>query len=315
MAAAVKSRKAPRPKLPSLKLPGRSRALVTLSLETSAVRVATFNGSQASRWTSAPLSPGLVRDGLVFDPDSVAGAVDSCFQTLGVPKHSVVTALSGYRSVHRILSLPRMDDKLLAGAVTREAKREFPVAVEDLYLAWQKVQEQESQAKVYVVGVPREMLDALVQTLRIAGVETHLMDLKPLALVRAIGRRQAIIVNMEPDSLDVIIVDDYLPVIPRTISFDEGQSPDSKLSQLLDEVSKTVRFFNDTHRGSPLHEGVPIYPCGELMPYPLPEQVEAVIREETGHPVEPPQPALEFPEDFPLASYAVNVGLALKKGA
>jgi len=60
--------------------------------------------------------------------------------------------------------------------------------------------------QVQVLGVPRDVLDSEVMALRAAGVNPRILDLKTMALVRAVNREQALILNIESTSFDTVVV-------------------------------------------------------------------------------------------------------------
>ncbi len=288
-----------------------SSEVVTLNIEGSTVRLLAVSGSRVTQWAEKKLGPGLVREGLVLDTATVGAAIDELFTEEGVPRKKVVTALTGLRAIPRILTLPKIKAKLLDDAVRRAARKEMPLALETLYLSWQTVAEKGDQRQIYLLGVSRELLDAYVETLEVARVVPCSMDLKPLALVRAIGRRETAIADLEEESLTIVLVIGGIPVIMRSFPFEEGSAPASmKIDQLAGELTQTVRFYNESHRTEPLHETTPICLTGAAM---TDRQTVANIHALLGRPVEVPPCSLEHPPDFPVASFMANVGLAMKK--
>jgi len=65
--------------------------------------------------------------------------------------------------------------------ISREARKEMPISPETLYLSWQSVPADDSLQRIYVLGVPRDLVDAHVEALQAARLVPYVMDLKPLA--------------------------------------------------------------------------------------------------------------------------------------
>lgn len=283
----------------------------TLNISATSIRVLSVKGRQVEKWGDTPLAAGLVRDGLILEPKTVAAAIDELFQATGIPRERVITCLSNLSFTYRILSLPRMKPALLEEAIQRGVKKEIPLPLEELYLSWQAVGGERDELSFFVLGVPRNLADAAAQTLETAGLEPYLMDLKPLALARAANRGDAIIVDMETDCFDIVLVTNGVPAIMRTISpRGGGATLEDNAQRLTDELSKTVKFYNSSYPETPLSPTTPLLLTGELSAGAM---AGKFIQDKMAYPVEPLVPPLNFPPDLPLAQYAANMGLVLKK--
>ena len=284
---------------------------VTLNITATSIRLLSVKGRRVDKCGSTPLAPGLVKDGLILDPKAVGAAIDALFKTTKVPKERVITSLTGLSFTYRILSLPRMKPTLLEEAILRGARKEIPLPLEELYLSWQAIGGGHDELDFFVLGVPRNLIDALVQTLAEAGVRPYIMDVKPLALARAANREDALIVALEPDCFDIVLVANGIPAIMHTVTpKGEGASLEDNVRRLTDELSKTVKFYNSSHPENPFSPTTPLLLTGELS---ADAATSKLIQAETEYPVELLVPPLEFPPDLLVAIYATNMGLALKK--
>jgi Tfp pilus assembly protein PilN len=284
---------------------------VTLNISATSIRLLCIKGRQVKNWASAPLAPGLVKDGLILQPKTVGAAIDTLFTPMKVPKKWVITSLTGLSFSYRILSLPRMKPTLLDEAIRRGARKEMPLPLEELYLSWQAIGGGRDELDFFVLGVPRNLVDAVVQTLAEAGVKPYLIELKPLALARAANRENALIVAAEPDCFDIVLVANGIPAVMHTMTpRGEGADIEDNVQRLTDGLSKTVKFYNTNHPETPLSPNTPLLLTGELL---AEATTSKLIQAEIDYPLEPLVPPLEFPPDLPLAIYATNMGLALKK--
>ena len=283
--------------------------LVTLNIETDSVRVVVCQGRRVRRWGTVPLESGLVREGLLTQPDAVGQAVKHLLSSLRVNGDRLVAGLSGFHAVPRVFTLPRIPRKLLEKAVIQEAKVAMPFSLEEAYLSWQTFAPDNGHQQVFALGIPRELLDAEVKALSQAGVTLRSMGLKPMALARAVNKKDAIIVNIEPDSLEITLVLHTAPQVIRSLPLrDDGQGQKVSTEQIAEEVERTLKFYESSHQDTPLETGLPLVLTGQL------SQDEALARdlaERLDRPVEPFAPPIRYPSHFPLAYYAVNIGLAL----
>ena len=292
-----------------------SQETVTVSIEERGLRLLTVKGGEVQKWGQLPLKPGLIEKGLIRDPAQVGLALENLFGEQNVPKKEVITSLTviGLGSTSQIFNLPKMRPNVLADAVNREARRVMPMPVDELYLAYQVIGEKGGMQQVYVLGAPRDIVDAHVTAFQMAGIRLQAMDLKPLAIVRAINRRDAVIADLESESFHVIVVRDAIPDITRSaVLHGGGLDPQQKAHRLVEELTRTIDFYNHSHPDKRLEPTVPVFLTGELPGIPA---VHEIIQSEIGYSIEPPRPPLTYPEALPLPKFMVNIGLALRKEA
>jgi type IV pilus assembly protein PilM len=155
------------------------------------------------------------------------------------------------------------------------------------------------------------MTDALLRTMRQAGLEPYLMDLAPLALARIPDESRAIIVNSRAEHADIIVIEERLPQLIRVLSLpSEAKSLSERLSAISEELTRTVMFYNSSHLEKPLASSVPLFVVGELAE--APDSWPSLVGR-FGFPVSLLPLPIEYPEGFPANDLMVNIGLALKE--
>ncbi|MFC1967506.1 pilus assembly protein PilM [Chloroflexota bacterium] len=283
---------------------------VTLNISPVSIRLLAAQGKQVKLWGEAPLEPGWVKDGQILETKAVGETIAQLLKSTGIPRDRVTVSLSNLPFTYRFLNLPKMKPSLQAEALRRAASREIPLPLEELYLAWQVIASRDNEQDFFLAGVSRNLIDAVVRTLAEAGLEAHIMDLKPLALVRAAGRENAIIVDMEADSFDIVIVTEGAPVIMHTVNpRGEGATIEENTRRLIDELSRTLDFHNSSNTDNPIDPATPLLLTGELS---SDASVGDTVQTELGYPVAPLLPPLKTPAGLPVALYAANMGLVLK---
>jgi len=283
--------------------------VVSLSIEADSVRALVTQGRRVSRWGSLPLEPGLVKDGLVAHTEEVGAAIRQLLDSLKV-KGPAVTGMSGFHSVHRFLTLPHMPRDLMEKAVLKEASGIMPLSLEEAYFSWQFLFTKDGQDQVFALSVPRELVDAQVQAIIHGGTRASSMDLKPLALARAAYQKDAIIVSLEADSLDIVLVVGAIPQAMRSIPMRLGDPRRAgREDQVVEEVERTLKYYQASHPESPLDLSLPLVLVGQLA---QDEALAGAIVSRLGRPLAPLSPPLSYPSHLPLPVYAVNLGLAMK---
>jgi type IV pilus assembly protein PilM len=289
-----------------------AKRVTTLFIRDTGINLLVVKGDKIEKWASMPLDPGLVNQGLIVDEAQVADKVKQLFKETGVKTENVITALSGHDSLYRIISLPELPDAVVPEAIRREARRTIPTPLEEVYFSYQRLPSPtKGESRIFLVTFPRNLVDALVRTLRQAGVKPYIMDLAPLALCRIPNEPRAIIVNARLDHLDVIVTADRLPqVIRRLVLPGEAESLEERLPLIAEEFNRTVAFYNSGHMEKPLDTAVPVYVCGDLAEKP--ETWQSVVNQ-ANYRVSPLPSPVELPEGLNPNEFMVNIGLALKE--
>jgi type IV pilus assembly protein PilM len=289
-----------------------AKRVTTLFIRDTGINLLVMKAGKVEKWASLPLEPGLVSQGLIVEEAQVADKVKQLFKETGAKAKKVITALSGHDSLYRIITLPELPEAVLPEAIRREAKRTIPTPLEEVYFSYQRLPSlTKGESRIFLVTFPRNLVDALVRTLRQAGVKPYVMDLAPLALCRIPNEPRAIIVNARLEHLDVIVIADRLPqVIRRLVLPGEAGSLEERLPLIAEEFNRTVAFYNSSHMEKPLDSTVPVFVCGDLAEKP--ETWESVVSQ-TGYPMSPLPSPVEVPEGFNPNEFMVNIGLAFKE--
>ena len=207
-----------------------AKRVTTLFINDNSINLLVMKGGQVEKWGSLPLEQGLVSQGLVVDEEQVADKVKQIFKETKAKTGNVIIALSGHDSLYRVISLPELPEAVLPEAVRREAKRTIPTPLEEVYFSYQHLPAPKGESRVFLATFPRNLVDALIRTLRQAGVKPRVMDTAPLALCRIPDEPRAIIVNARLDYLDVIVLTERLPQVIRRLSLPtETESWEEKL--------------------------------------------------------------------------------------
>lgn len=279
--------------------------MVTLDIEDSSIRLMVVEGKQVKAAASLPLEPGLVRDGVIVDTATVGRKISELMSSLNVTEKNVVVAISGIHSIYRVISLPRLPSKLLDEAARREMERLMPVPLSELYTFWQAVTTSDIETVICLIGLPRNTVDAMMQTLKQAGLESSIMDVRPLALARVIDEKDALVINAGDTGFDIVVIADGIPELLRSLGFSaEATSVSDKIAEVLEELDRTVAFYNSSHKGNPITERTATFVSGEL---------GDMLAQRLSYRVKPLPPLLFHSHDFNVSLYAANIGLALKR--
>jgi type IV pilus assembly protein PilM len=284
---------------------------VTLFVEDSSIKLLVAKDRRVVKWAKAPLEPGLVSDGLILDETKVADKIRELFKLQKVAMRTIVAGLSGFNSVYRLISLPALPEAILPEAVVQEASRVVPVPMDQVYLSYQSLPSTTNETLVFLAAFPRNTTDALLRTLKKAGLRLDVMDLAPLALCRTVDAPAAVVVDVSSASLDIAIMVEKIPQVIRSLSLPgEAQSLSERLPSIVEELNRTITFYNSGHRDKPLEASVPVFVSGDLAQAPDTWQQLSGTK---GYPISALPSPMEPLEGFDSSEFIVNIGLALKQ--
>ncbi len=284
--------------------------MVTLEIDTTGIRILETNGNQVIKWASHALEPDMFQDGIIANPQALGVIIKELMSSSDIKTNRVTASVSGLYSLSRIIIVHTPPDAVVTEQSVIEAVEEIlPLSEEDMYLSWHSIGIGEGGHQVLAHAVPREMIDAEMQTLRIAGVNTRVLNLKTMALARAVNREEALILNVDSDSFDIVMVIDGMAEVMRTTAWQQDNlTKEEKVEYLVSALELTVSFYDSTRPGFPFDRNNPLFITGQMSgDSDLIEDLKASVE----YPVEQLEPPLEYPEHLPVSQYAVNIGLAL----
>ena len=287
-----------------------SKSVTTLNIETSGVKGLVLNGKTVEWWGSIPLEPNVVRDGTVLEQTALTDAVNSLFKAQKGKRDKIIVAIAGLHYTFRILNIPKGKASELAPNIRRAAEKEMPLALEELYLTWQLLSVKGNRQDVFVVGVPKEPIDLLIVALEKAKVKPYVLDLRALALARMVNCRNGVVLDLEPDSFGITVIAEGIPAIMRTFIPKKGEMIlEDNVRRLGGEIGRTMEFYNREHAENPISTDTPVFLTGEMAESP---DTSVIIQEEIEYPIGKLSLPLSYAPAFPVASYAVNLGLGLR---
>ncbi|HSW58219.1 MAG TPA: PilN domain-containing protein, partial [Dehalococcoidales bacterium] len=173
------------------------------------------------------------------------------------------------------------------------------------------ISQNKTEIKIFVLGFARPLMDSVYTTLKLAGLNTQTVEHKAMALTRAAGHTDALIVDCEPDAFEILIINSGIPVTIHRISpKNEMSTLSDNLNQLVTELNRAIDFHNLTNPESPLTQNTPVLLSGSLC-----DDISSrdLIITSLGHKIEFFEPRTPVAADFPVSSFAANLGLLYKK--
>jgi type IV pilus assembly protein PilM len=126
-----------------------------------------------------PFDRSAIVDGVIVQPELIAQAALDLFEhhLIGdiTTRHAAV-AIPAYRTFTRSLQLPKLKANELAEAVQLEAEQYISTPLTDLYLDYEVIKEDAEHTELFVVAVPKTIVDSYLDFAHILGLRAILIE-------------------------------------------------------------------------------------------------------------------------------------------
>jgi type IV pilus assembly protein PilM len=239
--------------------------ITTLYIDGSSLRLMVSRGKRVVEWAYLPLEKDLFSDNTVAREAELALKIEQLLKTRKHRSRNVYVCISGLHCISRPMNLPKLPKDMMNEAVKREASRVLPVPLEQMSMTWKEMPSLNNHTQVFAVAVPNVTADTVVKTIQHAGLKPDFLGIKPLVLAGTVTAESAIIVDVQSTEFDIIIMTGGVPQTIRSIAFPDGEvSLEDKSGTVINELARTISFFNANSGEVQLTPDVPIYASGEL---------------------------------------------------
>ncbi len=195
-------------------------------------------GLKLETFTSVPVPEGIVTDGQIADPPTMAQLIQEALAESKIKASRVATCIPGRDSIVRIIPVPaELDDREMRDMVlNHEAALYLPYPREEADVDYQKLgyfQDEDGIEKVHVllVATRKEVTDTYINTFEQAGLQVDVLEINSFALIRTIRdqlrlfspQEAAVLVDIEFDSSEIAIIVNGVPQFSRTVPIGTSQ--------------------------------------------------------------------------------------------
>jgi type IV pilus assembly protein PilM len=189
-------------------------------------------GLKIEALASAVVPEGLIIDGQIADPPSVAELIQQTLADNKIKASRVATGVPGRDSIVRLIPVPsELDDKELRDMVlNHEASLYLPFPREEADVDYQKLgyfvdEDGIEKVQVLLVATRKEVTDTYISTFEQAGLQIDVLEINSFALIRTIREQlrqfgpqeAAVLVDIEFDSSEIAIIVNGIPQFSRTV--------------------------------------------------------------------------------------------------
>ncbi|MFC2003140.1 type IV pilus biogenesis protein PilM [Chloroflexota bacterium] len=284
-----------------------AKRVVTLDISDDSVRLLEIRGGNVYQWASASLEAD---EGEAVSGQSVLGTtIQQLMTSTGIDAKKVMVSFSGLYSINRVLPLSSLPEGPSTGqqVVEEMVGDVMPLPLDELYFSGQRILAGDGGEYIHIFGIPRNVLEKTLRELKSIGIIPHTLEPRSIALTRLINRKQALILNVESTSIDLVLVANDVPEIVRTVSWSRSElTPGAQVEFLARNLETTVEFYNSKPTEANLDSATPLFITGQVSGE---QTLLDKLQNRVGYKIELLAPLLEYPEHMPINQYAGNIGL------
>ena len=269
---------------------------------------------RVAAWTSRELRPEALPEGAPGDVLRLAGQVHDLVVDAGIDARRCRMTLPDEAAVSRTVVLPPMPPRDLGRAMRYAAERHLPFPAHRASWSWDVVERSPSGQRVYLVATWIDVAERYEQMARAAGLRPEVLEPRSIAVARALGREEAVLIEGGRGRLQLTLVLEGRPAfVAEASAGPTDRQRREALEQLLQRAYRhqaaagtSGEGGRDPSRGRPSGRLAPLVIAGDL---------------ETAEP-DLPLPALRAselaagrlaaPAGFPAGAYLANLGLAMR---
>jgi len=172
---------------------------------------------------SIPLAHYRVEGG--DDHSALVGALSKFVQDKGIgPKETVFISLAGRNAFSRVITLPPVGPDAIRQTIINEARGQIPIKLEEAVWDYQPIKSDSDEVQVNLYAVKRDVVNALVNTCKTAGLPIAGIQLAPLGIYNFVKHeldasisQACVCIDIGADNTDLLIIDGektWIRVVP-----------------------------------------------------------------------------------------------------
>lgn len=168
---------------------GPRNQIVGLDIGSRAIKAAeaveTKKGWELKKFGSIDIEPGAVEEGVIKNPDVLAGAINQLFDLYNIKKKNVAISIGGYSVIVKNINVQKMPEEQLVESLNFEAEQYIPFDINDVNIDFQMLGENEqnpNQMGVLLVAAKKDMINDYINLIDSAQLNLCIIDIDAFAL-------------------------------------------------------------------------------------------------------------------------------------
>jgi type IV pilus assembly protein PilM len=253
-----------------------AKSTIGLDIGTSAVRAAEIRGADpgtVTRFAQLSLPAGAVAGGEITDSEAVAEVLRDLWRQGEFKGKRVAVGVANQSVVVRQVDVPKMDEEELQSALRYQVQDYIPISIDDALLDFMVLGEFEAEdhapmLRVLAVAAQKDMVSSMMAVLDRTGLEPTVVDLAPLAAMRALvepvpsllaAPQAEAIVDIGAGVTNVVVHHEAVPRFVRILPSGGNDITNALVSELklsVDDAEAQKRVVGLQPEGATVEPGV-----------------------------------------------------------
>jgi hypothetical protein len=245
--------------------------------------------------------PGTLQSGRAIDPAALGQALRQLLARTEITANRAMIAASDAIASFRVASFPPgTADEEVDGWVLRQ----LPPPSDRMAIRRVDVRAGRGRRMVYAVAWDRAHVQSLVATVRAAGLEPAVVELKSLCVARAVPAASCIVLDMSTEPCEAVVIQDHVPRIWHSFRIAADGDLASDLATGLRPLLAFYRQSGEAASDSPI-----LIRSEQTLATPVSTRLAGM----TGHAVEPlPQPP-RVSAEIRFGPFLTCLGLVMRR--
>ncbi|MFI5269226.1 MAG: hypothetical protein ACHQ7M_17770, partial [Chloroflexota bacterium] len=241
----------------------------------------------------------------VDDSGAVAAVIRQLVARVEIRETRAMVVASDALASFRVLSFPRDASDANIDAHVRS---QLPLECGRMGVHRQEMTSNGGDSTVNAVAYDRAKIQMLAATLRLAGLEPAVVELKSLCVARVAQPPACVVVDIA-DAGEVFVVDGGLPRLWHSFRADL-QVPEELAASVIYALRTALNFYRRQPEGASFSQSAPILISTDHgFSSRLAESLEGAV----GHPVSPLPPSPRVPPEIRQGSFMACLGLIMRR--
>ena len=191
------------------------------------------DGIQLANLAICPTPPEAISNGVVIEPQTLGTTIREMLAEQRIKTRTVISSVSGQSSlVVRPIEVPKMSRAELADTMKWEVERHIPFVASEVIMDFEplvepdQLPEDQTNMEVLLAVAQEDMINAHLETLKVAGLEPICIDVEPLSASRSLVdidsdqgayEETFVLVNIGATSADISIINKGLLTMTRPV--------------------------------------------------------------------------------------------------
>lgn len=222
----------------------RHSGIVGVDIGSAAIKVVELSSGASPKVRAAGLvatPTGTMEEGRIKDPQAVGKALRGLIQSKGIKTKRAVAAVNGQVALMREVRMPQLPENEIKQAARFEVERYLPYPIAevtfDTVVVGEDTNGERKGVDVLVVAARTDVLRQHMAALQTAGLEAAVLEVEPLAVVRAVAsgatkEQVTCCIHLGSAVTMILVAEGQVPRVIRTVAFGTTQLLEAAASRL-----------------------------------------------------------------------------------